>query len=73
MRCLARTLCRTPSFGIFRCSASPSAESIRHGKTRTPKDYFDVDFESVWNVVTRDLVPLEAVMHSIQARLDEIG
>ena len=36
-------------------------------------DYFDVDFESVWNVVTRDLVPLEAVMHSIQARLDEIN
>ena len=27
-------------------------------------DYFDVDFESVWNVVTRDLVPLETVIRS---------
>jgi uncharacterized protein with HEPN domain len=34
-------------------------------------DYFDVDFESVWNVLMRDLAALEAVMHSIQSRLDE--
>ena len=33
--------------------------------------HFDVDFESVWNVVTRDLVPLHSVMHTILARLNE--
>jgi uncharacterized protein with HEPN domain len=36
-------------------------------------DYFDVDFEAVWDVVTRDLAPLELVMHSILTRLDENG
>ena len=38
-------------------------------------DYFDVDFEAVWDVVTRDLAPLELVMRSILARvqLDENG
>ncbi len=33
-------------------------------------DYFDVDFEAVWDVITRDLPPLEAVMRSILARMD---
>jgi uncharacterized protein with HEPN domain len=28
-------------------------------------DYFDVDFETVWLVVTRDLPPLEKAMRSI--------
>ena len=34
-------------------------------------DYFEVDFESVWTVVTRDLVPLEIAIRSIQTGLDE--
>ena len=33
-------------------------------------DYFDVDFEAVWDVITRDLPPLELVMRSILARMD---
>ena len=33
-------------------------------------DYFDVDFEAVWDVITRDLPPLEFVMRSILARMD---
>lgn len=36
-------------------------------------DYFDVDFEAVWDVVTRDLAPLEVVMRSLLARVDETG
>ena len=36
-------------------------------------DYFDVDFEAVWDVVTRDLAPLELVMRSILARVDDNG
>ena len=36
-------------------------------------DYFDVDFEAVWDVVTRDLAPLELVMRSILARVDQNG
>ncbi len=36
-------------------------------------DYFDVDFEAVWDVVTRDLAPLEVVMRSILAPMDENG
>ena len=34
-------------------------------------DYFEVDFETVWLVVTRDLPPLEKAMHGILAELDE--
>jgi uncharacterized protein with HEPN domain len=33
-------------------------------------DYFDVDFEAVWDVVTRDLPPLALAMRSVLARLD---
>jgi uncharacterized protein with HEPN domain len=36
-------------------------------------DYFDVDFEAVRDVVTRDLAPLELVMRSRLARVDENG
>jgi uncharacterized protein with HEPN domain len=36
-------------------------------------DYFDVDFEAVWNVVTRDLAPLELVMRSILAPVNDNG
>jgi uncharacterized protein with HEPN domain len=32
-------------------------------------DYFDVDFEAVWDVVVRDLPPLEFVMRSVLAGL----
>ena len=34
-------------------------------------DYFEVDFETVWLVVTRDLPPLEKVMRGILAVLDQ--
>ena len=33
-------------------------------------DYFDVDFEAVWNVITLDPPPLTLVMRSILARVD---
>lgn len=36
-------------------------------------DYFDVDFEAVWDVITRDLPPFEFVMRSILARMDPEG
>ena len=32
-------------------------------------DYFDVDFETVWSIVERDLPPLEQVMRRILAEL----
>jgi uncharacterized protein with HEPN domain len=34
-------------------------------------DYFEVDFETVWCVVTRDLPSLEMAMRSILAMLDQ--
>ena len=34
-------------------------------------DYFEVDFETVWLIVTRDLPPLEKAMRAILAGLDE--
>ena len=34
-------------------------------------DYFDVDIEIVWRIVTRDLRPLEAAIRDILSRLDE--
>ena len=34
-------------------------------------DYFEVDFETVWLVVTRDLPRLENAMRAILAVLDE--
>ncbi len=34
-------------------------------------DYFEVDFETVWLVVTRDLPPLEKAMGAIMAELSE--
>jgi uncharacterized protein with HEPN domain len=36
-------------------------------------DYFEVDFETVWLVVTQDLPPLEKAMRAILAELDETG
>lgn len=33
-------------------------------------DYFEVDFETVWLVVTRELPPLEKAMRAIRATLD---
>jgi uncharacterized protein with HEPN domain len=36
-------------------------------------DYFDVDFEAVWDVVTRDIPPLESVMRSVLDRVDHEG
>lgn len=34
-------------------------------------DYFDVDFEAIWDVVVRDLAPLEIVMRSMLERMEE--
>jgi uncharacterized protein with HEPN domain len=34
-------------------------------------DYFEVDFETVWMIVTRDLPPLGAAMRTILATLDQ--
>ena len=34
-------------------------------------DYFAVDFETVWLIVTRDLPPLEKAMRAILAVVDE--
>jgi uncharacterized protein with HEPN domain len=34
-------------------------------------DYFEVDFETVWLVVTRDLASLEEAMRAILAVLDQ--
>ena len=34
-------------------------------------DYFEVDFETVWLVATRDLPPLEKAMRAILAALDQ--
>jgi len=34
-------------------------------------DYFEVDFETVWLVVTRDLPPLEKAMRAILAGLEQ--
>ncbi len=36
-------------------------------------DYFDVDFEAVWDVITRDLPPLERVMRSLLVQIDTEG
>lgn len=33
-------------------------------------DYFEVDFDTVWLIATRDLAPLEKAMRSILATLD---
>jgi uncharacterized protein with HEPN domain len=33
-------------------------------------DYFELDFETVWLIVTRDLAPLEKAMRAILAVLD---
>jgi uncharacterized protein with HEPN domain len=36
-------------------------------------DYFEVDFEAIWLVVTRDLPPLESSMRAMLTRLDRPG
>ena len=36
-------------------------------------DYFDVDFEAVRDVVTRDLAPLEFAMRSVLTRMEAPG
>jgi uncharacterized protein with HEPN domain len=34
-------------------------------------DYFDVDFETAWQIVVRDIPPLEKAMRVILAEIDE--
>jgi hypothetical protein len=80
-----RELSRTQSFGTFKCSASRrqrigEAHKQRHPEINWPSiaglrnvlvhDHFEVDFETVWLVVTRDLPPLEKAMRAIMAVLD---
>lgn len=36
-------------------------------------DYSEVDFDTVWLIVTRDLPPLDAAMRAILAALDQPG
>jgi uncharacterized protein with HEPN domain len=48
----------------------PSIASMRNVPVH---DYFEVDFETVWLVVTRDHPPLEKAMRAILAELDETG
>lgn len=82
---MALTPSRTRSSGIFRCFANQPAGLIRRGKKCIPKidwkaiastrnvlvlDYFDVDFQAIWDVVIRDLAPLETAMRSIQAQME---
>jgi uncharacterized protein with HEPN domain len=46
----------------------PSIAGMRNALVH---DYFEVDFETVWLVVTRDLPPLERAMCAILAVLEE--
>jgi len=36
-------------------------------------DYFEVDFDTIWLVVTRDLQPLDKAMRAILDALDQSG
>ena len=36
-------------------------------------DYFEVDFETAWQIVVRDLPPLEKAMRVILAEIDQPG
>ena len=36
-------------------------------------DYFEVDFEAVWQIVEKDLAPLQKAMHSILTVLEKFG
>jgi len=86
MSSLLREHFRTQSFATFRYSASrrsgsPSPHKQRHSEIDWQSiagmrnvlvhDYFEVDFETVWLVVTRDLPPLEKAMRAILAVLDK--
>src|ERR1022692_1194752 len=77
---------RTQSFATFRYSASLTQRVGEPHKQRHPEinwpsiagmrnvlvhDYFEVDFETVWLVVTRDLPPLEKAIRAILAVLDQ--
>jgi uncharacterized protein with HEPN domain len=46
----------------------PSIAGMRNALVH---DYFEVDFETVWQVATRDLPPLDSAMRAILAVLDE--
>lgn len=46
----------------------PSIAGMRNALVH---DYFEVDFETVWLIVMRDLPPLESAVRAILAVLDE--
>ena len=57
--------------GRIKEDSAPGRETVAGMRNVLVHDYFDVDFESIWNVVTRDLVPLQFVMSTILARLND--
>ncbi len=74
---------RMQSFETFRFSARLDErykrehaeigwQSISGMRNVLVHDYFEVDFESVWRIVERDLAPLEQTMRLILAKLDEL-
>jgi uncharacterized protein with HEPN domain len=46
-------------------------QSIAGTRNVLVHDYFEVDFETVWLIVSRDLPPLEKAMRTLLAMLDE--
>jgi uncharacterized protein with HEPN domain len=82
---LPRVRYRTQSFAISRFSASRHSGLTNFHKNRHPQinwisiaglrnvlvhDYFEVDFETVWDVVVWDLPSLEKVLRAILAELE---
>jgi uncharacterized protein with HEPN domain len=55
---LPRALSRTQSFAIYEINW----KSIAGMRDVLVRDYFEVDFETVWNIVERDLPPLEKAL-----------
>jgi uncharacterized protein with HEPN domain len=83
--CLPRVRSRTQSSATFRFFCESTQRIDEPHKERHPEidwtsiagmrnvlvhDYFEVDFETVWDVVARDLPPIERAMRTILTALD---